>query len=85
MNREEENAAHKAARIQVSKEIFVNALREIPSGPARVRDSRLRKLAAHYRLELENCTDEIPCDLTRWGFRGSMTFDDFIYEALGRS
>ena len=84
MNREDEHAAHKAALIQVSKEMFVNALREIPSGPARVRDSRLRKLALRYKLDLENCTDEIPCDLTRWGFQGSMTFDDFLYEALGR-
>jgi hypothetical protein len=67
------------------KDSLVRRLREIPSSPARVRDSRLRKLASEFnKTELENCNDIIPCDLSRWGFPKSMSFDNFLYEALWR-
>lgn len=69
--------------LSVIKDSLVRRLREIPSSPVRIRDSRLRKLASEFRrTELENCNDIIPCDLTKWGFPANMSFDDFLYEAL---
>lgn len=62
--------------------MFVEALRAIPSSPARVRDSRLRKLAMRYR-DLKECNDEIPYSLQRFGMQDRMTFDDFIWELVG--
>jgi len=69
---------------ETSKKLLVEQLRGIPSSPARVRDSRLRKLAIQFKGELENCGDLIPCNLEKWGFRASMSFDEFIYEAIYR-
>jgi hypothetical protein len=66
----------------VDKEMFVDALREIPSGPDRVRDSRLRKLAAKY-YHLKGCNDEIPYSLQRFGLPDRMSFDDFIWKLVG--
>ena len=83
MTREEEDRARKQMNVEVSKKHFVEALRGIPSGPARVRDSRLRKLAVQYRDDLKECNDEIPYSLQRLGMQDRMTFDDFIWEVVG--
>jgi hypothetical protein len=67
------------ARLEHSKEMFVQALSNIPPRPAK-RNRPLKNLVNYYRKDLEHCDDEIPCNLERFGFRHTMTFSDFIYE-----
>lgn len=68
--------------LEIYKGHFVAALRKIPSGPARVRDRQLRKLAYRYK-DLKEFNDEIPYSLQRFGLPDRMTFDDFIWQLVG--
>lgn len=74
-------------RIEIDKQLFVDELKKIRVGSTRTRDSQLRKLVGRYRDRLGGCTDEIPCDLERFGFPHgtTMSFDNFIYEITGRT
>jgi len=78
----EQNDMQAQHRLLIDKEHFVEELRKIPSSPERVRDSRLRKLAARYH-HLKACDDEIPYSLQRFGMQDRMSFDDFIWELVG--
>jgi hypothetical protein len=70
--------------LEVRKEIFVEALRRIPSRPAE-RNRPLKDLVNNYRLDLENCADEIPLNLTRFGMAERMSYSDFIYDVIWSS
>lgn len=74
-----EQHARRKQQIEISKELMVEALRKVPNGPARTRNRQLRKLVAQYRADLENCNNEIPYSLARFGLRDRMSFNDFIY------
>jgi hypothetical protein len=68
------------AMLEILKEQFVEALRNMPARPP-VRNRPLKDLVTKYR-ELEHCTDEIPCNVTRFGMTASMTYEDFIYAVI---
>jgi hypothetical protein len=68
--------------IEVQKQIFVEALRGIPTRPAE-QNRPLRDLVIRFRDHLGDCNDEIPLDLKRFGFPSPMTFSDFIYAVTG--
>lgn len=70
---------NKEAMLEINKETFVYALERIPSRPAK-RNRPLKDLVNKYRLDLEDCNDEIPLNLSRFGMRARMTFSDFIYD-----
>jgi hypothetical protein len=70
------------AILEVSKVMFVEALRQLPSRPAK-RNRPLKDLVNRYRRELENCEDEIPVNLRRFGTQERMSFSDFIYDVTG--
>jgi hypothetical protein len=68
------------AMLEIIKEQFVEALRNMPARPP-VRNRPLKDLVSKYR-ELEHCTDEIPCNVTRFGMTAGMTYEDFIYAVI---
>ena len=74
-------------QIKIEQECFVAELKDILTFPNRTRDSRLRELGTKYRETLGDCTDNIPCDLERFGFPHgtTMSFDRFIYNIIGRT
>jgi hypothetical protein len=68
------------AMLEIHKETFAEALRNIASRPAK-RNRPLKDLVNKFRRELEHCDDEIPETLTRFGMpRNFMSYSDFIYE-----
>jgi hypothetical protein len=71
----------KQCLLEISKKMFVRALRESPRRA--VGNNRwLRDLGIRFRYELGNCTDEIPCNLERFGFHRRITFASFINKVI---
>lgn len=71
----------KQGLLEISKKMFVRELRESPRRtPGNNR--WLRDLVIRFRYELGNCTDEIPCNLERFGFHSRTTFAYFINEVI---
>jgi hypothetical protein len=71
----------KQGLLKISKKMFVRALRESPRS-AQGNNRWLRDLVIRFRYELGNCTDEIPCNLERFGFHRGTTFAYFINEVI---
>ena len=67
--------------VEISKKMFVRALRKSPRR-APGNNRRLRNLVIHFRYELGNCTDEIPCNLERFGFHHRITFAYLIHKVI---
>lgn len=79
-NRPEKTIA-KQGLLEISKNMFVQALRESPRR-APENNRWLRDLVIRFRYELGNCTDEIPCNLERFGFRRRITFAYLINKVI---
>ena len=71
----------KQGLLEISKKMFVRALRKSPRR-APGNNRRLKNLVIRFRYELGNCTDEIPCNLERFGFHYRITFAYFIDKVI---
>jgi hypothetical protein len=71
----------KQGLLEINKKMFVRALRESPR-PEPGNNRWLRHLVIRFRYELGNCTDEIPCNLERFGFHRRITFAYLINKVI---
>ena len=72
----------KQGLLEINKKEFVRALKRSPRREAE-NNRPLRHLVIRFRYELGNCTDEIPCNLERFGFHRRITFAYLINEVIG--
>lgn len=64
-------------RVEIDKQLFVEALGQISDLPSLARDDALRDLSSRYK-KLGSCADTISFDLRRLGYERPMSFGEFI-------